>query len=285
MKKKWIIALSVILGVVILIIILAFTVFSLKSVEIDFRTSKSYITATDEEIIESGEFSYGSSVFFHGKKKYEERLESKYPYLKVINIETVFPSRFIVHVAERQEVFALSHNGQVYICDEEFKVLRIESSFTSDQTNPILLEGALVRGDYYAVGEFMDVESFPPIYSALYENNRPLGEQISLIESINLEQIYDDNINQTQPALALKFFNGQTYKIYNCTYGLTYKVRLMLEVFSQIYTYIGKTITIDGGEVVLTEENLKTATIEIRNYYDYREHGEEDCYFEIIPAI
>ena len=62
------------------------------SIKNNLRIAK--LTATDEEIIESGEFSYGSSVFFHGKKKYEERLESKYPYLKVINIETVFPSRF-----------------------------------------------------------------------------------------------------------------------------------------------------------------------------------------------
>ena len=75
MKKGWIIAISVILAVIVLIVILSFTVFSLKSVEVDFRTNKVYITATDEEIIESGEFDYGGSVFFKNKDKYIDKIE------------------------------------------------------------------------------------------------------------------------------------------------------------------------------------------------------------------
>lgn len=284
MKKKWIIALSVIAAVIVLIVILSFTLFSLRTIELDFRTNKTYITATDDEIIESGEIKMGGSVFFRSKNKYIEKIESKNPYIKVVNIETVFPSKFVIHVAERQEIFAVEHNDQFYITDDEFKVLRITDSYISDQTNAMLLEGLQVADENYAVGQFMDVSGYQPIYDALFENNRPLSEQITLIKSINLTEIYDDVLNENQSAIELNFFNGQTYVIYNSSYGLKYKVELMLDVFSQIYTYIGKTITIDGEEVLLTEENLKTARIEIKNYYDYRDHGEEDCYFDIIPA-
>lgn len=285
MKKKWIIALSVIICVIVLLVILSFTAFSLKTIEIDFRTSKSYITATDEEIIESGDFKLGGSVFFRNKSKYINNIESKYPYIKVINIETIFPSKFVIHIAERQEIFAIEHNNQFYICDDDFKVLRITDSFSSDQTNAMFLEGLQIADENYAVGEFMSVSKYQPIYSVLYENNRPLSEQITLIESIKFTEIYDEVLKENQPAIELKFFNGQTYAIYNSSYGLTYKVDLMLDVFSQIYTYIGKTIKVDGQDVVLTEENLKNATIVIKNYYDYREHDEKDCYFDIIPII
>ncbi len=283
MKKKWIIAFSIIIFVIVLLIILSFTVFSLKSVELDFRTNKNYITATDEEIIESGEFRYNSSVFFHSKKDYINKIESKYPYIEVINIETVFPSKFIVHVAERQEIFALFHNEQFYICDDEFKVLKITDNFSSDQTNAILIDGLYIADRNYAVGEFMQVEGYLPIYDALFENNRPFGEQQSIIESINFESFYDENLKVEQPRIILNFFNGQRYIIYNASYGLVYKTSLMLDVFSQIYTYIGKVILVNGEEITLTEENLSKATIEIRNYYDYREHTEKDCYFDIIP--
>ena len=74
MKKKWIIALSVIVGIVLILVILAFTLFSLKSVSIDYRTNKVYITATDDEIIESADIDMGGSVFFRNKQYYIDNI-------------------------------------------------------------------------------------------------------------------------------------------------------------------------------------------------------------------
>ena len=285
MKKKWVIAISVIVLLIVILVILSFTVFSLKRVEIDYRTSTKNLIATDEEIIESGQFKYGSSVFFHGKNNYIEKIEAAYPYIKVINIETVFPSKFVIHVAERLETYAIEHKGQIYICDDQFKVLRITDNFISDQTNAILLEGLKIEDKNYAVGEFMETKGALPIYDAFFENNITQNEQISLIENMEYFVFHDENINENLVSVKLNFFNGQTYLIYNASYGLVYKVELMLDVFSQIYTYIGKTIEFDEQEITLTEQNLKNATIEINNYYDYRVYDEEDCYFKIIPSL
>ena len=281
MKKKWIIALSVIVGIVLILVILAFTLFSLKSVSIDYRTNKVYITATDDEIIESADIDMGGSVFFRNKQYYIDNIERANPYVKVVNIETVFPSSFVIHIAERQKVFAVEHNGQCYIVDEDYKVLEILGEYNPEQTDAILLNGLEVSGTSYAVGEFLQVTNSQPIYSALYENNRPLNEQKEMIESITFASTFDDNLGREVDIIKLKFFSGQTFKIINSSYGLRYKTALMLDVFSQIYDFIGQTVTIDGEDVLLTEENLKTATIEIRNYYDYREYDESDCYFQI----
>ena len=140
MKKKIIIAGSVLLVLIALVITLCFTVFSLKAVEIDYRTSRTVLLQVeDEDIISAGEFKIGSPVLFHSKKEYKTKIEQYNPYIKVVNIETVFPDKLVVHICERQEVYAVAFNGGNYICDEELRVLRVDEAYQSNSSNPILL--------------------------------------------------------------------------------------------------------------------------------------------------
>lgn len=282
-KKRWIIAVSLLVGIIAIIITLSFTLFALKEVKIDFRTSHNLITLTDEEIIESGQFKMGSSVFFHGKNGYIQNIENASPYIKVVNIETQFPSTFVVHISQRQEVYALSFEGGHYICDEEFRILRIEDNFISSQANAIEVDLDELNINGKIVGEYLPIEIMPNIYGMLFENNRPLNEQIAMIESVKVYSEYDSVVKKSQITSELKFYSGQTFKIINCGYGLKYKVKMMIDVFSQIYDFIGKDIKLpDGSTATLTEENLKTCTILITNYYDYTRYGESDCYFNIL---
>lgn len=263
-----------------LIVLLSFTVFSLKKVELDYRTSHFKISATDEQIIENANFAKGGSVFFHGKKEYIEKIENLDPYINVINIETVFPSKFVVHLAERQEVYALPFEGGHYICDEELRVLRVEQSFTNDPSNAIVLNlSAPLTGEALNEGEYISNQTIPPIYQALFENNRKLGEQTELIESITISSELTDS-GKEQKVATLKLFSGQVVRIVNYNKGLTSKIKLMLDVYSQLFNYIGKTLSTPEGDVVLTENHLKTCTIEI-NSYKHPSYGKNDCYFNI----
>ena len=281
MKKKKVIVLSSLVGLIGLIVLLAFTLFALKDVSLDFRTSKQYITCTDEEIIESAGFKMGGSVLIHGKKEYKERIENFNPYLKVVNIETVFPSSFVVHLAERQEVYAISFDDGHYICDEELRVLRIAYDYQNTQESPILLaENGIDIEEGYKVGEYVKMRS-PAIYSVLYGLNRPLGEQKALIESVTFSVEYDSAIKQNQNITTLKYFSGQTFKIINDEFGFKYKVKMMNDVYSQLFSFIGKTIIVDEQEVLLTEDNLKNCIIIINNYYDNTKYTEKDCWFDI----
>lgn len=280
MKKKLIVSISAVVAFVGLIILLSFTVFSLKSVEIDFRTSHVNITATKEEIVDEADFKMGGSVFFHGKKGYEKKIENLSPYIKVVNIETVFPSKFVVHLAERQEVYAVPFDEGVYICDEEFRVLKIEHSFESTPSNAILLNLAspCTENEVHS-GEYLDLE-MPPIYQALYENNRTLAEQSELIRSISLSNEINKVTKKQQTVATLALYGGQSVRLVNTDYGLVYKCKLMLEVYSQLFSYIGKTLKTEQGEVVLTADHLKTCTIEINNFL-HPNKSEKDCYFDI----
>lgn len=226
----------------------------------------------------------GGSVLIHGKNKYIKNLENYNPYIKVINIETVFPSSFVVHLAERQEVYAIEFEGGHYICDEELRVLRIDNNYTSSTGNAMLLaqEGVLVK-DNYNEGDYIKNMRKPEIYSIMYGANRPLGEQQAMIESISLTTEYDSVVKKDQQITTLKYFSGQTFKIINDSYGLEYKVKLMNDVYAQLYNFIGKTITDrNKNEILLTEDNLKDCTVIINNYYNYKQYKESDCWFDII---
>lgn len=282
-KKKWIISGSVLIGIVGIVILLLFTLFSLKNVAVDFRTSTTNLTASQEEIIEKGDFAYNSPVIFHSKKGYTKRLEEAYPYIKVINIETVFPNKFIIHVSEREEVFAIASQEGFYICDQEFKVLRKTENFSSQSSNAILLSGITIKEEKVE-GEFLKIENYADIFSAFVESNRLLFEQKALVKEIEFEKIFNSHTNSDELQAKLTLFAGQKVIIGNCQKMFSQKVASFLQVFSQLYSLIGKDMKIvtENGESevvgVWDKEKLDKATIEINNYYT-----KEGLYYKILP--
>lgn len=284
-KKKLIIASVVLIAVVGIIVTLSLTVFSLRHVELDFMTSTDKLVVTEEEVVQKGDFSFNKSVFFHSKKQYIENLEKEIPYMEVVNIETVFPNTFVVHCAERQEVYAILQDDQYLICDEDLKVLRKEKDFVSNQQNAMLIEGVDILNESVEEGDFLKVENYYDIFSAFIENNRLLHEQQSFVESIKFSKQHDSNIKKDLPVATVKTFNGQQYKIVNTEKVLNRKVKKLIEVYSQIYSLIGTEI--DWGEQTPIEgvttwgkELLDNAVIEINNFY----LDENNIYFNIWPS-
>ena len=283
--KKIIISLTTILFFVGILIVLSFTVFSLKKVELNFKTSHSQISVTEEEIVDGGDFGYGQSVFFHNKKQYIEKIESIDPYIQVINIETVFPSTFVVHIAQRQEVYSIKIDDKYFIVDQNLKILKIESDFVSSQSNSMLLEGIEILEKDYKVGDYIESNNYLDTYSAFFACNRTLAEQKSLIESIQFEEEFDSIVNKTLINCNLYLFGGQTVFIKNCFYGFKYKANMFLSVYSQLYSLVGQKINAsdENDPSVWTEELLGKCCIIVNNYYNYTEHSENECYFNVVP--
>ena len=67
LSKKAIIITSVCVGVVAVVLILFWTLFALSSVTVEFHTTTKNLTLSEEEIVEAGDFSYGTCVLFDGK--------------------------------------------------------------------------------------------------------------------------------------------------------------------------------------------------------------------------
>lgn len=282
MKKKVIIAFSALVAVIGLLLLLTYTLFALREVEIDYRTSHSNITATDEEIIESGEIDLGGTVFFRNKKKIEQRIENAHPYIDVINIETVFPSKFVIHVKERAKVYAVAGDGEYYFCDENLRVLEISRELT--EASPILLEGDFTA-KRMQVGQYIDFVKNPMVYQSLYQSNLTYGNQRDIIEKIRVEKIYDDGIKEEINSVKLFLKGGQTVVFANPEKELDYKAYLFLNVYSNLFDMVGKeSVQQDGSKATLTADNLKTCEIYIDNYYMQTENAKENCYFKIFVA-
>ena len=286
MKKKIVVGVFSLVLLIGLVVLLAYTFFAVHEVQIDFRTSREHTTATDEEIIATGGIELGGTVFFRNKQSYIDKIEDEYPYLNVINIETVFPSTLVVHIAERQEVYAVKGEDGYYVCDEELKVLKIKESYENTSENAILLSGDFeVKNE--KVGDDLNIPN-PKIYQALFENNYSLAYSKEIISSVEVSSQYDSALEEEIDVLTLSLFSGQSVTIANYQNNLSYKAHLFIQAYSSLFDMIGKeSLQEDGSYKPLTAENLKTCEIYINNYYT--QDGElaldnQSCYFKIFVA-
>ena len=191
---------------------LAFTVFSLKTVKVDWRTSHANVTLSDQQLIDGGQFSFGSSVFFHSKKGYQEKIESLSPYLDVVNIETVFPSTFVIHLAQRQEVYAFSSGQQTLICDQNLRILRLEQDFSSTQDNAMLVQGLSFEESSYQPGQYLEIENFIDVYSSLLSATERLASSRRLSNPSNLCKSMIKTLKKRKQRPFSSFLAGKAFK-------------------------------------------------------------------------
>lgn len=155
MKNKKLAICLIIFACLATLVVLSSAIFALDSVSVDFLETPQQLLGKEQQIIDSANFAYGSNVLFLGKNSYAESIEKANPYIKVVNIETVFPNKFVIHCVERQEVFAVQQkNGTYAIIDEEFKVLKVQNEFLNATDNAILLTN-LGEINNYEQGDFI----------------------------------------------------------------------------------------------------------------------------------
>ena len=131
MKKKRVIALSIVLGIIVVAIIFCCTVFRLNRIDIEFisQTEASF-DVTKQQILDAGNFKMGSNLLF---TKYDENIaniEKQCANLKVVKIVKKFPNKMSVYVREREGQLRIKDNeGYYYIFDEEMKVINIKDTY------------------------------------------------------------------------------------------------------------------------------------------------------------
>ena len=274
MSKKWIIVISVFVGFVGLCLILFWTLFGLSSIEVQYSSTTQNLTLSEEEIVQAGEFNLGSCVLFQSKKTNFKKLEKavqtneNFAYLKVLNIETKFPNKFIIHVREREELFALENAGKFLICDREFRVLRVSDYYSSNQTNAVLLSGIEFENATVVVGDFLKIkqDSMKNLYSVFAANNRSFGEVLSKFKSMTVEDYQDEFTHKHFYKLTMKTFADREFVIKNIDFALENKIRLMFAVESSMYNIPENTkvIKLSSGEYV-SYEAVKDQTDEDGN--------------------
>ena len=267
MKKKWlIVALSVVLVLVVTIVTLSFTLFTVQEISVDFRTSTS-AEYSEDEIISSSGIEKGKNIFFLKKQRFTDNIEKTHPYLQVVNIETVFPSKIVIHLRERQSFYAAQTEGGYLILDQSLKILEKVAEFEPSRTSPILLPFE-VNGE---AGETADLKLLREFYDAMLLNGRSRPEALSLVKQIEYFESENEVYHNKELGLKLTLFSGREVMLHNAGYGLAYKLAKFFAIESDLHKLAPN----------LSDEVITNAEIHINNYIG-SSYSESESYFYLV---
>lgn len=166
MKKRRLFVIFSIMIIFVMIFLLSSPLFRLNAVYVAFydkdyneiSLSKNSVYTTQksvENIIEQGNFDYGSLIFFIHKNKYSRSIEEALPYIKVLSIVTLFPNKIRLNIQEREENLSIVSPEGYCVLDKEFKLLRHTTE------NPHLLPLIFVseRGSEVSFFDFFEISS------------------------------------------------------------------------------------------------------------------------------
>ena len=205
MKKKRLLKLFIALTVVVMVVVLSSTVFTLKNVELCFYDSSNnliedygqldYFGDEDvQDIIDSGDFGFGKSIFFLQRQDNIDRIEKEHPFIKVIGISATFPDGFKIKAVERKPMYSIYlSTGRYAVCDSELKVLEIKETInTYDYITLINLgidnqePGNFITGD-------KDMERLAKLGGEFSANRYTRLSSIKYFQSIRMYESYKTN--------------------------------------------------------------------------------------------
>ncbi len=115
--------------------------YSQENEKIDFTNNNVFNTLESvEKIVSSGNFEYGKLMFLQQKDKYIINLERNNPYLETLNLEAVFPNKFVIKARERIAVFYMPFEEKTLLLDKDYKILEISTNPDVSGLIPITFE-------------------------------------------------------------------------------------------------------------------------------------------------
>ncbi len=205
MKNKRLLKLLIALTVIVLVVVLSSTVFTLKNVELcfydssnnlieDFSTLSYHADEDVQGIIDSGDFGFGKNIFFLKRQENIDKIEKKYPYIKIIGISATFPDGFCIKAVERHPMYSIYlSNGKYAICDKELKVLEVVDKINSYDYIKLLNMGI----DEAKPGNFIkvdgDLAKLKKLGDEFAANKYKRDNAIKYFESISVYEGYRTN--------------------------------------------------------------------------------------------
>lgn len=231
-KKIWI-SISIIAFLIGLMLILFGAVFCVRNQKVEFIGDRDRTLAiTSEHIISTSNIEEGTATFFIDKQAIADKIERAYPYIKVINIETVSPTTLNYRLRERVPMYYARHNDRFIVLDEELKVLEV----TSNQPNMTLLNVSdLGVTSNTKSGEFVGVsyaDLTDALFTSMYNVAKIDGEYLDRAEirSFMTEVSFDTGYTLTKhyTRLIIKTSMGVTLDIAEPDDKLEYKLNILM---------------------------------------------------------
>ena len=234
------------------LVVLSSAVFSLATVEINFLSTTYYLT-DNNAIIDSGSFKYGENVFFSSKKIYKNNLEKANPYLRVLNIETIFPNKLVINAVERQETYVFKLDNNKYAkTDEYLKILSITNVYQNNTENGIeILNSEVTSQTNLEAGDFfVKTDTYlTELFTCFREWDSSYVALKSKIESVQL------NYNNHQDRLLVNMRSGVQIIIRSAKSNLSDKLNLAFSFYDQQTDENGQPVDYTKSGIIEIFEN------------------------------
>ncbi len=232
--------------VLLVVIILCSTVFTIKNISVNFLDNNHTMSEAEvlAQIENSGSINKGQSVFIFNKSKATKTLEKNIPYIRVINLEAICPDTIRVNCVERKDCYAIKVNSASYlVVDKYYKVLKVVNAtalpiinLSSDTEVGSVIENADVK---YFNGL---TNAFDAI--ATYEN--AICKLFASVELVNVNDRLDFVLKTRE--------GGITFNVQNVNELLNEKVNKMVGVLGTCSSGATVNIYVSNNEVI-AEEN------------------------------
>lgn len=176
MKNKRVLYIFITLLFVVLVVLMSSVLFSVKETELSLTGNSAVIDNAGIDLVFKKNI--GKNIFFIEEDKITTELENNNPYIKVINIERIFPSAIKLHYTERKELFEIKLPDNTYaVLDAGGKVL----SKSNTQSQNVLLDFSYQNVE---ISEFLNdtntviVKKLFEAFYSLTENDREYNETL-----------------------------------------------------------------------------------------------------------
>ena len=127
--------------IVLTIVLLACTVFIVRDISVKSEVNSQLLDS--DAIIESSGLSKGHSIVSINKSKVKANIEKDNPYVEVLNVVRVFPSKIVIEVTVRTGIMTVlsTDGGSAAVIDSSMKILDVIPSTDQDKSGVTSVEG------------------------------------------------------------------------------------------------------------------------------------------------
>jgi len=244
MKSKKLLVFLIMFIFIAVLVILNSTLFTLQKINLTWMTSTYNLKSMTDASISSVIEEKGDSIFLLDKNKIKGDLEKKYPYLRVVGIETKFPNKITVYGAEREDLYAIKlADGKYAVVDDYGKVLSKTSvlapNVSGTQLDPrpieVLFEGIQLNDSDFLVGEQVKVgfieNVLTKLSTTLKEANYTTLAKKGIFDTIAVRPMG----NNGEVEMLLTTRNGMVIDLINAEDKMTDKFMLGLQVYNKYH--------------------------------------------------
>ena len=261
-RSKVVIGIFVALILVVLtIVLLAFTVFIVRDVEVNAEVNSRLID--EEKIVESSGLTKGTNIISINKSKIKAKIEKDNPYIEITKIVREFPSKVVISATVRTGIMLVySEDGTTAaVIDSSMKILNVVSAADASKTGVTTISGLTYKvpqeGALSAVGS---VATF---------TNESCGTVLKEIAEAAKDSSLDVGGASFKTLFTkIEFITGEGITVHLVTnrgVALVLDTTLSSTIFEQLYkcllTYTNKMVDMDPtyGYILLDKESTPVA--------------------------